>query len=305
MLSQAGSAIASSRAGASMSAAPSTSASASSEGARSRLPPEGHLSSLAGTAAAATVTAARAVECREDSPPPRRFHFFTRGGGGPGEVVLREGMSTLENTGWRLWRGSYTCARYLERDRPSPSDWDGLSVLDLSCGVGLCGLALCQVCADVTLTELPENIEVVRRNIAENFAAGGVWRCKAPVVVPHAWGAALPPELQRNFDLVVCNDLLYEVFHRKLHVEFHATLRDLVVQQRQAACAGRGAGPRLLFCYQVRATPQERRILNETGSRLELREEEMDITLLAQGMEGTDERHCQQRPRLRLVFLKT
>lgn len=233
----------------------------------------------------------------EEEEQPRRFHFFL-GGDGPGEIFLREGRPCLENTGWRLWRGSYTMARYLERCRPRAADWEGLSVLDLSCGVGLCGLALCRVCADVTLTELPENLEVVRRNVAENCAAGGSWRCKAPTVVPHAWGAALPPELQRGFDLIVCNDLLYEVFHRKLHGEFHATLRDLVARQRQAA------GPQVLICFQVRATPQERRILRDTSVRLNLQAEEVEVGELPDGLEGPDGRGPAQRPKLRLVSLK-
>merc|ERR1711988_782933 len=107
-------------------------------------------------------------------------------------MLLHQGQAKLSNTGWKLWQGSYAMARYLERLRPNSSDWDGISVLDLSCGIGLCGLALCQVCADVTLTELSENVPAAQHNLAVNCTESRELRCKSPVLVPYEWGATLP-----------------------------------------------------------------------------------------------------------------
>jgi len=250
--------------------------------------------------------AERGVPTAAEHDLPRRYKFFAGPPQGADasprltdELLIYEGSSSLENTGWRLWRGSYTMARHLERCRPHCADWDGLSVLDLSCGVGLCGLALCRVCADVTLTEMPQNVAVVRQNVAANCEAGSALRCRDPVVVPYEWGASLPAALRRHFDLVLCNDLFYEVYRRSLHVEFHSTLRDLVNQR------GRGGSwaiePQMLFCFQVRATPQERRIISELSARLHGRAEELDVGDLPDGFEGLNACDPPLKPKLRLL----
>lgn len=237
---------------------------------------------------------------REDSPPPRKFQFFGEHMTGR-EVVIHEGNSTLSNTGYRLWRGSYSMARYLENSRPDSRDWQHLSVLDLSCGVGLCGIALSRVCPDVTLTELPENVETVRRNLSVNCTKEDVNESGLPIVVPYAWGARLPPELQRRFSMVLCGDLMYEVFQRRLDAEFFNTLRELAAWQRRQDANG---AVEILFCFQVRSTTQESRILSELCNRLNLHAEEIQLNEDAEGFGGLDCCKFEFVPKIRLVCLR-
>merc|ERR1711966_354668 len=93
-------------------------------------------------------------------------------------------------------------------------------------------------------------------------------QCHSPAVVAFAWGSRLPAELQRPFDIIICNDLLYEVYTRRLDAQFSATLRELVAYQRQACTGDQSHSAQLLFCFQARASPQENRILSDLCSRL-------------------------------------
>lgn len=202
-----------------------------------------------------------------------------------------EGDCVLSNTGWRTWAGAWLAARHLERELGhGAAGAQALRVLDLSCGTGLAGVSLALAGHEVVLCDLDVNVPTIHANLVLNGLdqpttadvdgssrappAGDDSRadCRGRAhVVSYAWGAPLPAEMRRPFDLVLCADLLYHVWSGRLQCEFLATLQD--IHRRRVE----GAECEFLFAFQVRSGVQEQRVLEEVAKRLGLVQEELEV----------------------------
>mmetsp|Transcript_6725 Transcript_6725/g.18499 ORF Transcript_6725/g.18499 Transcript_6725/m.18499 type:complete len:247 (-) Transcript_6725:104-844(-) len=192
-------------------------------------------------------------------------------------VTVCEGEAVLSNTGWRTWAGSWLLAKYLEGQLGLATVGSVRRVLDLSCGTGLAGVFLACAGHEVVLCDLEVNVPTVRanlgRNLAESKSIGGTWAAAGTgalvAVTGYSWGAALPKEMRRTFDIVLCGDLLFHVWSGRLHAEFLATLQELRHH-------GDSTGPEFLFGGQVRSGRQEEQVLCSAARRLGLVQEELD-----------------------------
>lgn len=76
----------------------------------------------------------------------------------------------------------------------------GLRILELGCGTGVVGLACALRGASVTMTDLPENLDLARANAEANKVSSGV------VVQALSWGSPTTS----TFDVVIGSDCLYD-----------------------------------------------------------------------------------------------
>lgn len=97
-----------------------------------------------------------------------------------------------------LWPASFALSSYIVEKRQS---FEGKSVLEIGCGLGLAGICAKYVSADVLMTDyLDEAIEISKENWELNFV-------DAPNVVMLDWRK---PALERRFDIIVGSDILYD-----------------------------------------------------------------------------------------------
>ncbi|KAK7624129.1 hypothetical protein IWX50DRAFT_671236 [Phyllosticta citricarpa] len=167
----------------------------------------------------------------------RKFWIpFTKEGDGE-DIQLHEPPLTGDNLGFKTWASSYLLAKKLHRladDRrlfSSSGKAGPHSILELGSGTGLVGLAAAAALgAEVILTDLPEIIENVDRNIESNrdileqhngnaFSAILDWTAPSammlsPRAVKHAHHKG-----DSKFDLILAADPLYSPEHPGLLVQ--------------------------------------------------------------------------------------
>eukprot|EP00930_Biecheleria_cincta_P035152 TRINITY_DN24205_c0_g2_i1.p1 TRINITY_DN24205_c0_g2~~TRINITY_DN24205_c0_g2_i1.p1 ORF type:complete len:557 (+),score=125.29 TRINITY_DN24205_c0_g2_i1:121-1671(+) len=103
-----------------------------------------------------------------------------------------------------LWPAATALIEHLDT-KIQASLLGGTRALELGAGLGAVGLflALHKGC-DVVVTELPESLPLLLRNVAENFPAGD-----GPQAVPLSWGDEEQMGTLGSFDLVVGSDVTY------------------------------------------------------------------------------------------------
>ncbi|XP_075976476.1 protein N-lysine methyltransferase METTL21D-like [Anticarsia gemmatalis] len=107
-----------------------------------------------------------------------------------------------------VWDASLVLAKYLETMCHHKSDFlSGIKVLELGSGLGVVGLTAATLGAQVTLTDLPESLPLLRLNINENKAKIGSMGGYA-IAESLIWGdnSSL---LDEEFDMVVLADCIY------------------------------------------------------------------------------------------------
>ena len=88
------------------------------------------------------------------------------------QIILHEPALTADNLGLKTWASSYLLAKRLLNLRETLPPLDvGSQVLELGAGTGLVGIAAAVILqAHVYLTDLPEIVPNLERNIDANFA---------------------------------------------------------------------------------------------------------------------------------------
>lgn len=137
-------------------------------------------------------------------------------------------------------------------ERAFPTDKGGLAgktILELGSGTGVLGLSLGAGGARVTLTDLPENVKLVRENIRRNIDAGIFGDAKPRCKILH-W--AKPESIEKvvdvGFDYIIASDCIYD---RKVACML---FRALAIATRHALSRrdAKSGAPRVIVCNKGR-----------------------------------------------------
>ncbi|XP_061704652.1 protein N-lysine methyltransferase METTL21D-like [Cydia pomonella] len=108
-----------------------------------------------------------------------------------------------------VWDASLVLAKYLETMcQNKPEFLSGIRVLELGSGLGVVGLTAATLGAQVTLTDLPEALPLLRLNINENkskISSMGGYAIAESLV----WGDSTSQILKEEFDMIVLADCVY------------------------------------------------------------------------------------------------
>ncbi|XP_026330188.1 protein-lysine methyltransferase METTL21D-like [Hyposmocoma kahamanoa] len=108
-----------------------------------------------------------------------------------------------------VWDASLVLAKYLETMCQHRADFlSGLKVLELGSGLGVVGLTAATLGAQVTLSDLPETLPLLRLNINENktkISSMGGYAIAESLI----WGDNTSEILKEEFDMVVLADCVY------------------------------------------------------------------------------------------------
>ena len=135
---------------------------------------------------------------------------------GSGHCASVEGTTRpLQKTGARIWDAALILSKFLENQNHfPPQTWRYKKVIELGAGLGVPSLSAATLGAElVVATDMPENIELLNRNIQLNFSElnstdGASHRMQAQSLL---WGdlhAAAALFTQTRWDLILCSDLL-------------------------------------------------------------------------------------------------
>jgi len=111
-----------------------------------------------------------------------------------------------------VWDSSIVLSRMLEhrglQTLTRTPRGEAVSCVELGAGCGLVGLTLAALGGDVVITDLPENLRLLRANVRANSSVASR---VVPRVRPLTWGVRLSAELlsQAPYDLVVATDVFY------------------------------------------------------------------------------------------------
>merc|ERR1740123_1277856 len=94
-------------------------------------------------------------------------------------IVSDPGGSKFQCLGANVWSSAKVLLHYLEETlfKQRPGGLEGVRILELGAGCGLPGLALAQMGADVTLTDVPRLYPLLQENVSANFGSDGSLAC--------------------------------------------------------------------------------------------------------------------------------
>lgn len=102
-----------------------------------------------------------------------------------------------------IWNAGIELACHVERRYAGCLK--GLKVLELGSGTGISAIALARLGAHVIATDcMPELVKLAAKNATAACLEEGFFS-----VETFSWGAPLPPQLQRSFDLVIGSEITY------------------------------------------------------------------------------------------------
>ncbi|XP_049870831.1 protein N-lysine methyltransferase METTL21D-like [Pectinophora gossypiella] len=108
-----------------------------------------------------------------------------------------------------VWDASLVLAKYLETIcHQRPDFLSGMKVLELGSGLGVVGLTAATLGAQVTLTDLPEALPLLRLNINENkskISSMGGYAIAESLV----WGDTSSEILKEEFNMILLADCVY------------------------------------------------------------------------------------------------
>ena len=138
-------------------------------------------------------------------------------------IELHEPALQADNLGLKTWASSYLLAKRLSILRPTMLELRShIMILELGAGTGLVGLAAAAICkAHVVLTDLPEIVPNLERNVSTNLKAvaahgGEVQTAILDWSTPHDCNAISEPY---SFPLILAADPIYSADHPRLLVQ--------------------------------------------------------------------------------------
>lgn len=151
-----------------------------------------------------------------------QFEFSVRGQD-QREVVLTavqdqdqsicQGRRDFASHGHCVWDAALLLAEFLQSEAQRDAlSFSGRKVVELGAGVGLVGMALAVLGADVVLTDQEYALPLLRKNVQVNFEGDQSHGSTAPRVEECQWGEPLKgvlSEWQKRTDVIVFSDVLY------------------------------------------------------------------------------------------------
>lgn len=159
--------------------------------------------------------------------------------------VLRIHQLFVGDVGCVVWDAALVLAGYLEKlENQSPGYWKDKRVVELGAGTGIVGLVAACHGAVVTLTDLPEFVDLINVNVKENstLLLGSAF---AQSLV---WGQELD-EGVAGCDVIVMSDVVY---YEQSMEPLVKTVDDLV-----------GPGTRVIMSYEERHSSEKKTIKNK------------------------------------------
>ncbi|KAJ9441505.1 Protein-lysine methyltransferase C42C1.13 [Diplonema papillatum] len=145
-----------------------------------------------------------------------------------GRVTVTQGGEGYEGedpTARWVWDAAYFFSQWL---CTHSGRIEGKRVVELGSGTGLVGLVAAALGADVTVTDLPTELRLLRGNIAANRAAGLLPPAARIAAAACAWGSVPAAEELGTFDVVLISDCVYNNANPDLPVALVATVNQLV-----------------------------------------------------------------------------
>jgi len=227
----------------------------------------------------------------------RQFQYAVTGVDGSKAMTLTavqdrdacEGTPAYPSHGHCVWDAALLLADYLQAVNSKPHSFHGARAVELGAGVGLVGMALAALGAQVVLTDQAYTLPLLRRNVQVNFSG----RARAPAVEPCQWGESFEGETLRawaeqgDVDVVVFSDVLY-----------HADASLLLVQTLRELASTR---TRVLFSFETRSAEIEARFLEALHADFDVQQVPRDgeFAALFAKFEYPDELfvfHAQRKP---------
>ncbi|KAL6754414.1 putative methyltransferase-domain-containing protein [Haematococcus lacustris] len=145
-----------------------------------------------------------------------------------GQTVRLAQDPNSKHLGTTVWDASIVLAKLLEKNMRKGGDFSqvrvaGKRAIELGAGMGLGGMALALMGAQVTLTDTAEVLPMLRRNCEGNLGSGKVSVVELDWFQPDQVAALQPP-----FDIVVAADCIYS---EAIIPHLHRTIMDLTTER--------------------------------------------------------------------------
>ncbi|ETI31180.1 hypothetical protein F441_21699 [Phytophthora nicotianae CJ01A1] len=180
------------------------------------------------------------------------------------------GTPEFPSHGHCVWDAALLLADYLQTQAQDARDehrFKGKKVVELGAGVGLVGMTLAVLGAQVALTDQEYALPLLSKNVAVNFLLEGtnksVATAVAPVVEECQWGDKFKPggsltSWKKSTDLIVFSDVLYNASASLLLIK---TLHELVSPTTD-----------VIFSFETRNAEIEANFLQELGKIFDVEE---------------------------------
>ncbi|XP_065063220.1 protein N-lysine methyltransferase METTL21D-like isoform X2 [Rhopilema esculentum] len=110
------------------------------------------------------------------------------------------------DVGCVVWDAAITLAKYIDlQQSKGQMQWKGMNVIELGAGTGIVGLAAATLGANVTITDLPEFIPLMEKNISLNTKSFKEAKITAKKL---KWGEDLE-NFTSTYDVILMADLIY------------------------------------------------------------------------------------------------
>jgi len=127
----------------------------------------------------------------------KKFNFTS-----VGEIKILQEYDSLGVAGV-VWEGATVLGDYLAKN----GSLEGLKILELGAGTGLAGIVASKLGAQVTLTDLKKNLNILKRNIDINFNVTE----SRPLVKELEWNVDLKNFSLNTYNLIIGADIIYSV----------------------------------------------------------------------------------------------
>ncbi|KAL6043800.1 Methyltransferase-like protein 21B [Balamuthia mandrillaris] len=225
-----------------------------------------------------------------------------------GKQLIVHQIAGFSTTGGTVWDCAIVLQKLLQRNYFG--ELSGKRLIDLGSGTGMLGLACALLGCHVTLTDTPQQLPLLTKNVEANKqvlleGGEGSTTCYLPTVIELTWGqtdlegATSDFASNRPYDVVLCSDLLfcahkYECLPALLHTMLALCLppsssatqhlqEEKNKEEEREAEEGKEFKPRVVFGFQERLPWVERAFMKELALYFRIEEvpvEELDLACL-------------------------